>query len=233
MKSLLKKRFIQDIEYLETLFPSWPPSGTVVKLVVEQGFDNYMNIIGDPMKEDTLIVQDNECNILLFFKHSKKALKKNVSKGITTMTIFNYTEGCIISKKHDITEVPLHLEQFIYSDAFSKNAATLTHMQLCESENRPSENSNLVNTLASSVDSQLKSLTLDDDFFSRNYNKGGMISLKTVRRHPEWKQDYEQLVETKYVHICKSCESKAYAGCCSNYSAVNRKKVKMVLGWSG
>ena len=224
MKSMLKTRFIQDIEYLETLFPSWPPTGTVVKLVVEQGFDNYKSIIGDPMKENTLIVQDNECNILLFFKHSNKTLKKNVFKGITTMTIFNYTKGCIISKKHDITEVPLHLEQFIYSDAFSKIAA---------SENRPSENSNLVNTLASSVDSQLKSLTLGDDFFSRNYNKGGMISLKTVRRHPEWKQDYEQLVETKYVHICKSCESKAYAGCCSNYSAVNRKKVKMVLGWSG
>ena len=213
MKSMLKKRFIQDIEYLETLFPSWPPSGTVVKLVVEQGFDNYMNIIGDPMKEDTLIVQDNECNILLFFKHSKKALKKNVSKGITTMTIFNYTEGCIISKKHDITEVPLHLERFIYLDFQSQ-----------------SKNSNHVTTL---VGSQLKSLTLNDDFFSRNYNKGGMISLKEVKRHPEWKQEYERLVETKYVHICKFCESKAYAGCCSNYSAVNRKKVKMVLGWSG
>ena len=213
MKSMLKTRFIQDIEYLETLFPSWPPSGTVVKLIVEQGFDNYKSIIGDPMKENTLIVQDNECNILLFFKHSKKALKKDVSKGITTMKIFNYTEGCIISKKHEITEVPLHLERFIYSNFQSQ-----------------SKDSNHVTAL---VDSQLKSLTLNDIFFSRNYNKGGMISLKEVRRHPEWKQEYEQLVETKYVHICKSCESKAYAGCCSGYYAVNRKKVKMVLGWSG
>ena len=230
MTSWLKKRFVQDIEYLETLFPSWPPSGTVVKLIVGQGYDNYKSIIGDPMKENTLIVQDNECNVLLFFKHSERTPKKNVSKGITTMTIFNYTEGCIISKKHDITEVPLHLEQFIYSNALFQNAATLTHMQLCESENRPIEESHSVTTL---VESQLKSLTLNDDFFSRNYNKGGMISLKEVRRHPEWKQEYEQLVETKYVHICKSCESKAYAGCCPGYSAVNRKKVKMVLGWSG
>lgn len=213
MKSMLKKMFIQDIEYLETLFPSWPPSGTVVKLVVEQGFNNYMNIIGDPMKEDTLIVQDNECNILLFFKHSKKALKKNVSKGITTMTIFNYTEGCIINKKHDITEVPLHLERFIYSDA-----------------KLPSEDSDPVTTL---VNNQLTSLTLNDNFFSRNYNKDGLISFKEVKRHPEWKQEYEQLVEIKYVHICKSCGSKAYAGCCSSYSAANKKKVKMVLGWSG
>lgn len=221
MKSLLKKRFIQDIEYLETLFPSWPPSGTVVKLIVEQGFDNYKSIIGDPMKENTLILQDNECNILLFFKHSKKTLKKNVSKGITTMNIFNYTEGCIISKKHDITEVPLHLEQFIYSD----DSPMLQIWRM-----RPSEDSHYVTT---PVKSQMRNLTLNDDFFSRNYNKGGMISLKEVKRHPEWKQEYEQLVETKYVHICKSCESKAYAGCCSNYSAVNRKKVKMVLGWSG
>ena len=79
----------------------------------------------------------------------------------------------------------------------------------------------------------MTSLTLNDDFFSRNYDKGGMISLKEVKRHPEWKQDYGQLVYTKFVHICKSCKSKAYAGCCSGYSAVNRKKVKMVLGWSG
>ena len=206
MKSMLKKRFIQDIEYLEALFPSWPPNGTVVKLIVEQGFDNYKNTIGDPMKENTLIIQDNDCNVLLFFKHSKKTPKKDVFKGITTMMTFNYTEGCIISKKHDITEVPLHLEQFIFED------------------------SHPVTTL---VESKMTSLTLNDDFFSRNYNKGGMISLKEVRRHPEWKQEYEQLVETKYVHICKSCESKAYSGCCLSYSAVNRKKVKMVLGWSG
>jgi hypothetical protein len=125
------------------------------------------------------------------------------------MTIFNYTERCIINKKHEITEVPFHLEQFIFEDNHS------------------------VTTLISNVNSQLTSLTLNDNFFSINYNKGGMISLKEVRRHPKWKQEYEQLVETKYVHICKSCESKAYAGCCSGYSVVNRKKVKMVLGWSG
>jgi hypothetical protein len=62
------------------LFPLWPPSGTVVKLLIEQGYDNYKSIIGDPMKENTLIIQDNEGNILLFFKHSKKTPKKNVFK---------------------------------------------------------------------------------------------------------------------------------------------------------
>jgi hypothetical protein len=223
MTPWLKKRFIQDIEYLETLFPLWPPSGILVKLLVEQGYDNYKSIIGDPMKENTLIVQDNEGNILLFFKHSKKTPKTNVFKGITTMTIFNYTEKCIINKKHEITEVPFHLEQFIFED--SHYVTTLVGAQ--------ATNRAAVAEPASNVNSQLTSLTLNDNFFSINYNKGGMISLKGVRRHPEWKQEYEQLVKTKYVHICKSCESKAYAGCCSDYSAVNRKKVKMVLGWSG
>ena len=72
----------------------------------------------------------------------------------------------------------------------------------------------------------------DADFFDRNYKKGGMISLKEVRRHPEWKEEYNQKVEIKLVHICKSCGFKAFKGCCSDYSSSNRKKVKMVIGWS-
>ena len=61
------KRHIQDIEYLETLFYSLAPNITVAKLIVEQGSDNYKNAIGNPMKEDTLIIQDEECNVLLSF----------------------------------------------------------------------------------------------------------------------------------------------------------------------
>lgn len=77
-------------------------------------------------------------------------------------------------------------------------------------------------------DSKIIGLT---KFMSDNYNTGGMVLLQTVRRHPSWKHEYLQDVETSFVNICKSCGSKALKGCCSEYSTTNRKKLKMVMGW--
>ena len=58
-----------------------------------------------------------------------------------------------------------------------------------------------------------------------------MVSLAYVKRHPEWRNEYLKDVETNFVNICKSCGSKAIKGCCLEYSATNRKKIKMVIGW--
>jgi hypothetical protein len=58
-----------------------------------------------------------------------------------------------------------------------------------------------------------------------------MILFADVKKHPEWNSRYYLGIETKFVNICKSCGSKAIKGCCSEYSSVNRKKLKMVIGW--
>ncbi len=70
-------------------------------------------------------------------------------------------------------------------------------------------------------------------FFERNYTKGGMISIKKVRRHVEWKEAYADDVVKRDVNMCKSCNATpAYGGCCPEYSEENRKKIRMIIGWS-
>jgi len=73
---------------------------------------------------------------------------------------------------------------------------------------------------------------VSSDFFSVNYTKGGVIPIKEVRNHPEWKPEYEKLVQVKRVHMCKSCKSKAQKGCCPLYSPKNRVMIKVIVGWS-
>ncbi len=70
------------------------------------------------------------------------------------------------------------------------------------------------------------------DFFSANYTKGGVIPIKEVKNHPEWKPEYEKLVQVKRVHMCKSCKSQARKGCCPQYSPKNRVMIKVIVGWS-
>ena len=58
-----------------------------------------------------------------------------------------------------------------------------------------------------------------------------MISLKELKRDPEWKNEYLQCLDARFVNICKSCKCSAFKGCCPGYSTTNRKKIKMVFGW--
>lgn len=69
------------------------------------------------------------------------------------------------------------------------------------------------------------------DFFERNFKRGGMMPIKEMRKHPEWKKKYLDDAELKDIHMCKSCPDRSYSGCCPEYSATNRKKVRMVIGW--
>ena len=71
----------------------------------------------------------------------------------------------------------------------------------------------------------------NDNFFDRNFARGGMMPLKNVKKHPEWQTKYIGQVDTKDVNMCISCGFRAYKGCCSEYSAKNRKKIRMAIGW--
>ena len=68
-------------------------------------------------------------------------------------------------------------------------------------------------------------------FFERNFKRGGMMPIKEMRRHQEWKEKYLDDAELKDIHMCKSCTNRSYSGCCPEYSAKNRKKIRMVIGW--
>lgn len=71
----------------------------------------------------------------------------------------------------------------------------------------------------------------EDDFFEKNFKRGGMIPIKLMKGHPEWQTKYIGQVDLKNVNMCKSCKQRAYSGCCPEYSASNRNKVRMVVGW--
>jgi hypothetical protein len=70
------------------------------------------------------------------------------------------------------------------------------------------------------------------NFFEKNYKPGGMCSLKEMKRHPEWKDEYAKRIEVRKMHMCKSCKRKWMKGCCKNYSQENRVMIKMVIGWN-
>ena len=71
-----------------------------------------------------------------------------------------------------------------------------------------------------------------EDFMLASYRVGGMMSLKVLKRNPGWKAEYEDNLTIKRIHMCKSCGSRAFSGCCSGYSTKNRKQMMMVLEWS-
>jgi hypothetical protein len=72
-----------------------------------------------------------------------------------------------------------------------------------------------------------------NNFFERNFMRGGMMSVKKARKHIEWKEAYILDAKMKDVQVCKSCEARpAHSGCCSEYSLENRKKLRMIIGWS-
>jgi hypothetical protein len=58
-----------------------------------------------------------------------------------------------------------------------------------------------------------------------------MMPIKAMKRHPEWKTQYIGQVNLKDVNMCRSCRQRAYSGCCPEYSASKRNKVRMVVGW--
>ncbi len=75
------------------------------------------------------------------------------------------------------------------------------------------------------------SLTEYVAFFSKKFiGSSFIVSIKEVRKHPEWKKEYEKLIKIKRVHQCKSCKGKARKGCCPEYSPENRVMIKAITG---
>ena len=205
----MKQKFYEEVGFLRTLFPSLDKiEGIIMKLDTHKGFDNYQKEIGDPMKEDTLIIGDPQNNVLLFFKCSNdRKHKTEIFEGITILDIYCYNKESTIYKKGNPINVPSHLERYVFDFA--------------------SEDLSLYNSF-----SGLKIRELGNPFVENNYRKGGMMPLKKMKSHPEWKELYRADVEIKKVQVCKSCGKKSAKGCCLEYSTKNRSVLTMVIGWS-
>ena len=203
MLSQSRQRFNREVDFLRNYFPCLGKmEGIIVKLDTDGGFDNYQKEIGDPMEENTLIIADEDNNTLLFFNYSSKTYKTKILEGVTVITTFCYDKESQIHRKKSPIDVPSHLEKYIFDFALTNSFRDFTIKQP------------------------------DEDFLERNYQKSGMILLKEMKKHPEWKEEYRNNIGIKRIQICKSCSKRWLKDCCSEYRRDNRTMLKMVIGWS-
>ena len=199
-------KFEEDVEYLRRLYgTSDCIEGCVVEIKGQNGIDSYKEHFCNPLNEKTIIATSG-IDLVLLFKplHLIRSIPDfDILEGVKVLKTFSFTQGYKLQNKHMFrpAHVPDYIEEYI-SNSIANVFSRLTI---------GNENGN--------------------NFFNNNYDKGGMVSLADVKRHPEWRTKYLKDVETNFVNICKSCGSKAIKGCCLEYSATNRKKIKMVIGW--
>lgn len=83
------------------------------------------------------------------------------------------------------------------------------------------------------VDADCAGCTSDDStaFLTANFVEGGIMPIKDMIAHPDWKQKYRHQLKTKRVHMCIWCKLQAQKECCDKYCSEDRIKVTMVVGW--
>lgn len=211
-----RKQRLKNLEFIKELFGGTTNIvGTIFKIDVDDGIKNYTDTVGDPMAEDTLIVGDEDNNVILCFDKCNDLYHKNtVLKGVHVGTHFNYREECTVHKMHKLADVPERIVNIMFQSNTVHNVTKN------------------FNELHISRPIHMHNSSKAYDFMYTHYMRGGMIPLKLVKNNPEWIKEYEDDIVTKRVHMCKSCKSKAQKGCCSNYSTVNRSMITMVIGWS-
>ncbi len=178
-------KFEEDVRYLKKIFDEVECiEGCVVRIIGNEGKDNYSRSFGNPLEERTLkIVSAGGSDIILFYKHSVKGFQKvDVCKGVTIVESFSFSNKYKVeSYWHKPAEVPNYLESYItecISNAMSK-------LRL-----------------------------YNDNFLERNFERGEMMPLTDMKKHPEWQTKYIGEIDTKDVNMCKSCGCRAYKGCC-------------------
>ena len=214
--------------------------GTILKISCDSGIENYIRAAGDPMAEDTLIVGDNENNVILCFKKCGNLCHKETAvKNVDAMSHFDYGKECIVHKRRELANIPDRLINIVFQNNTVHNVTNNfnalqinSHFTQCLDKGaRIAE----IKQLGLRQEPTQEKHTHDsnaENFLSTFYIRGGMIPLKQVKNNPEWKNEYEANMVIKRVHICKSCKGKAYKGCCYCYSPENRSKITMVMGWS-
>ena len=199
-------KFEEDVDYLRRMYgTSDSIEGCVVEIKGKDGLDSYKEHFCNPLNEKTIIATSGTDLVLLFKPlHLIRSIPDfDILEGVKVLKTFSFTQGYKLQNKHMFRPAPVpdYIEEYI-----SNSIANVFSRLTLGNEN-------------------------GDNFFNNNYDKGNMVSFADVKRHPEWRNEYLKNVETNFVNICKSCGSKAIKGCCLEYSATNRKKIKMVIGW--
>src|SRR3984885_3856939 len=179
-----RKRYEEECRYLQNLFPSMKGEiitieGVIIKIdASEYGGSDYKKKMGvNFLEENTLILGDDDNNVFLIFRkeEGKVVTTKDITDNIHVIDSCNFDSESIIHSRHVPAKVPTHLSAHL----------TIVNVNIWHS--------NIVddfNNLKISPDGK-------ENFFKKNYKPGGICSLKKMRNHPEWRDEYEDKLETQ------------------------------------
>lgn len=192
-----------------------------IKLDASNKVENdYANAFGTRfLDEETLIVCDDNNNVLIVFQDDNKVVTKNITPIIHVLNKLRLDSKCLIHKQIEPAQVPPHIRinlNFIQNNTenYIQNADTI-------------QNVNTIHNNFAGLNIQTNMLQEYLDTYLKN---GVACPLKQLSKHPEWKPEYRNRVETRKMNICKSCNKKWLKGCCQNYSRNNRTIWTMVTG---
>jgi hypothetical protein len=213
-----KKRqcFEKDLKYLQTIVPDPHRIEGVILKFSDVPYTPPHQIKRHIYAMNTLILNppyDIYETILIVFKKCEEQLPKNDGfKGwhrLEVLSECSFNIDTSISAKKEVAEIPSFLKDLLLKGDWS----------------------NAVHWLETGA---LKPLLLENKkeyMHNINHKEVEIIPLKELRKNPGWRKENEKELEIKLIHICKSCGKKANQGCCSDYHANNRTKIKMVLDW--
>ena len=197
-------RFQINVAYLSKYFDDLNNmTSTIIRIEVENPYTDFSKLFGDPAKEQTLQICDDD-SIMLFYKKDDKCRtpKRVIMKGVTVLTTYNYKAQDTVRVALPPAILPAILEKNIFHDITqSFNRLKLTQDEMFE------------------------------EFLNKYYVSGDMTSLYAMTRKNGWQRSFRNGLDVKIVSVCKSCRKKALKGCCNEYNAANRTTVSMVLGW--
>ena len=90
-------------------------TGIIVKIEVEEPYNNYTKIFGDPSKEQTLqICGDND--MMLFYKadNDGRTPRQQIIRGVTVMTSYRLTMGDVVRMACPPIALPVKLEEQVF-----------------------------------------------------------------------------------------------------------------------
>jgi len=224
----LKEKKQKDLKYIEDLFGSNIVTGLIIKIKpCDGGNTDYKEKTGvDFLDENTLILIDENDNVLLVFKEEEHKIKTNrITDTVHILDKYEFNPETIIRKKCVPAQVPGHLMDHL---VFYQVHSMIDLPNNNSVDNGGSETKEeIFRKEYLEVASEKKA-----NFFSKYYKEGGMCSLKEMKKHPMWKDEYRNNLKVERVHMCKSCKQQWLKGCCEEYSRKNRIMWQMVIGWS-
>jgi hypothetical protein len=96
----IRKKHDSEMQFFQSIFSSLENmKGIVVKMKLEAGYDEFKRKFGDPLKEHTLIIRDDDY-MFLVFEHDERRCVKDVCKDVVVVDKIKYNKNSSICMPH-------------------------------------------------------------------------------------------------------------------------------------